>query len=764
MANQIEIFNVSFGDTIDSIHALKSELKQTRVLFEQAKPNTVEFQKYSTEVKRLDISIKTLNQSTKDNVNALGGVSKAAKFVEGSYGSLKQKIKEQSDALLELNVDSQEFNNTQADLIKLQNQRIEIEGKIPSLFQARIKGAIDESNSLKQLKIDLKAAQSAQLNGDGKAAERVAELREKLKELKETSNTLQGSGVERLQASTGLLTEGLEQFDFEKIKTGFKGLGAAMSAIPIILLVEAVKALVENFDEVVKFTKELTDSFGPAEEAVNNLTKATEADTIVNNKLIESYSNEITLLEAKGGQEDKITTLKKKKIAIEILEYQNSVKLNSAKAAEKLLNESLFQSTEKILAQFFGGTSLAAVAELKINKEKADSIKENKDAILEANKNIEASKTALQVLDIETNKRAKEEAKKTTDFLKEEQARIADAENARIDKEEANEVAAKKFVIDSEIKAADEQKKIDKELDDYFEKSRQKELSDQVNVAATKLMQAGTAGDNYLAAQIELLDAQKKQELESTEITESQKAEIIEKYRQQEIQLKERTLANDFTAAQNFNNSLGELADAAFQVKRSTLTAGTEEDKKAAKQQFDVNKGFSIASALISGAVAVVNASASIPYIPVGLAASIAAATATTAAVAKIAATKFQYFEGGFTKQGEPTQQAESMGSAQFHNDEYVVPSAIKNRPDAQAHISILETMRQGNKASLPNISGFFDGGFTNRSISSGVISNASFKDNLMQAILNIPNPVVKVTDINKVSRSNEKSINVSSL
>ena len=180
MANQVEIFNIDFGDTLNSIEKLKAELKETRKLFETAKPNTAEFVKYSTEVKRLDGTIKALNGATKDNQNALGGINQAAKFAAGSYGELKQKIEQQKKALLELNVESEDFVNTQEELIKLQNQRIEIEKKIPSLFQERIKGAIDESNALKQLKADLKAAQSAALNGDGAAAKKVAELKDKI--------------------------------------------------------------------------------------------------------------------------------------------------------------------------------------------------------------------------------------------------------------------------------------------------------------------------------------------------------------------------------------------------------------------------------------------------------------------------------------------------------------------------------------------------------------------------------------------------------
>ena len=311
MANQVEIFNIDFGDTLNSIEKLKAELKETRKLFETAKPNTAEFVKYSTEVKRLDGTIKALNGATKDNQNALGGINQAAKFAAGSYGELKQKIEQQKKALLELNVESEDFVNTQEELIKLQNQRIEIEKKIPSLFQERIKGAIDESNALKQLKADLKAAQSAALNGDGAAAKKVAELKDKIDDLKDSTQSLQGSGVERLNNSVRLLTEGFANFDADKTKTAFKGISAAMSAIPIVLIIEGIKLLIENFDVVIEFAKKLTGGFTEAEKSVNKLTKAIEAQSSANKILVAGYDNAIALLQAQGASEEQLTNAKK---------------------------------------------------------------------------------------------------------------------------------------------------------------------------------------------------------------------------------------------------------------------------------------------------------------------------------------------------------------------------------------------------------------------------------------------------------------------
>ena len=220
--------------------------------------------------------------------------------------------------------------------------------------------------------------------------------------------------------------------------------------------------------------------------------------------------------------------------------------------------------------------------------------------------------------------------------------------------------------------------------------------------------------------------------------------------------------SDNLAGAANVTNSLGQLSDGLFDLKRSNLQKGTEEDKEAAKKQFEVNKAFSLASTAISGAQAVISASASVPYLYVGLAASVAATLATAGAMAKIASTKFQYFDGGFTSKGNPKQAAQSMGNAQFHNDEYVVPSKVKNKSEAIPHITALEKMRTGYKTS--GISGFYDGGFTGRSASYSAASVAQTQNDLMNAVMSLPSPIVKVSEINKVTKSGEVSVNVSKL
>ena len=766
MAQQVEIFNIEFGDTIQSIERLKAELKETRKLFEAAKPNTAEFTKYSNEVKRLDSTIKTLNGATKDNINALGGINNAAKFASGSYGELKQKIEQQKKALLELNVESEDFAKTQESLIELQNKRIEIEKKIPSLFQERIKGAIDESNSLKQLRIDLKAAQAAALNGDGAAAKKVAELKDKIDDLKDSTKSLQGSGVERLNTSMALLTEGFANFDSEKLSTGFKGIGAAMSAIPIVLLIEGIKALIDNFDEIVAYAKKLTGGFNEAERQVTKLTKAIEQQTFANKALATQYENQIALLTAQGASEKELTEAKKKKLQVDLIEAENQLKLNSAKAAAILLNDNVTESYERMSANLLkklGRDKEAALYEKALNNDKKERAKEEIQAAQDAAIQVSKLKNDLLVLDAEYNKKQAENAKKLVEDKKKILEEEADAWWAKT-------VAEQEAEHELYLKLTAQQEQLEKSYIDslnyILEQERlynEQRLQNNVDAAKTKLLVEERTGGDILAAKLELLKAEEEQELAAVEDNEIKKAEIRERYRQQETQAKLASAQSDLQVAQGLTNSLAELSDAYYTVQRSNLEKGTQEDRDAAEDQFNTRKALSIVTTLINGAVAVVNAFATLPFYA-NVAAAAAVGITTTANVAKIASQKFEYYDGGYTGEGNPKDVSTNLGTKDYtyHKDEYVIPSKVLNTPQGSLMASQLEAMRKGITPS--GISGFYDGGFTNRSASRQVQNDANMQSTLMQFMSNIPAPVVKVTDINRVNKSSEVSVNVANL
>lgn len=94
-------------------------------------------------------------------------------------------------------------------------------------------------NSIAGIRKSIKALKSEALavgesgNGFKQLTTRANELQDKLDDLKDSAKSLQGTGIEKLNSSFGLLKDSFSNFDSDKLKTAFKGIGAAMNAIPI---------------------------------------------------------------------------------------------------------------------------------------------------------------------------------------------------------------------------------------------------------------------------------------------------------------------------------------------------------------------------------------------------------------------------------------------------------------------------------------------------------------------------------------------------
>jgi len=177
-------------------------------------------------------------------------------------------------------------------------------------------------NSLKGLKKAYKEAMSDLSNGTKGAAARVADLEGRLGDLKDQMNTVQGSGVEKLTNSMSLLKDGFINADPGKLGIAMKGLGTAMKAIPIFLIIEGIRYLVENFEKlansggilgkvftfigdvvgaVIQAFKDLTDWLGITNFAVEeNAEKTIEAAKAMQTATTDRYDSEIKLAKAAG--------------------------------------------------------------------------------------------------------------------------------------------------------------------------------------------------------------------------------------------------------------------------------------------------------------------------------------------------------------------------------------------------------------------------------------------------------------------------------
>lgn len=133
--------------------------------------------------------------------------------------------------------------------------------------------------NIKDLKSELKGAKEELLKFDAgtkafdDAQKKVSLLKDRLGDLGDSAK-IAGTPTERLGQSFGLMGEALRGADLDKAKLAFTGIGQAMSAIPIFLLVEGLNYVVQNFDKVIKLVEDFTGATAEAEKAIKAQTKA----------------------------------------------------------------------------------------------------------------------------------------------------------------------------------------------------------------------------------------------------------------------------------------------------------------------------------------------------------------------------------------------------------------------------------------------------------------------------------------------------------
>lgn len=505
----------------------------------------------------------------------------------------------------------------------------------------------DAAKSVGDIRKSLKELDSAALNiGDGGKAfdeltKKSAELKDKLEDLKDTTQSLKGSGIEKLNASFGLLKEGFTNFDTGKLKTGFSVLGTAMKAIPIFLLIEGIRYLIENFEklknsggiigkvftaigDVISFVidkiKEFTDWIGITNFAVEDKAEKTiEAAKKEETAVTERYDAEIKLAKAAGKETFELEILKQKAII-----DSAKIQFEAIKAVAVANGEVTQEQTEKVLAL---GKMI-------------------KDANLEIEvKQLEHKKSISDI-----NQKAFEENKSKTDKEKEDKLK--------------------------------EYRKAEEDYDKHLKELRDKQRADDAQGYADAVVMAQLmyeemdrnaiaiaelkVGQNQkdIQAKIDLLTVQKDIELQNARFTADEKLLIEQNYSdavtniktvqaEKEKQIDQAKMNATVGIANATTDSLSALSDLYFSVKQANTKKGSAEELKAAKQQFKINKALSITSAVISGIQGVVNALSAQSVVPepfgtvLKVASAVGVGIAAAANVAKIAATQFNPGGGG---------------------------------------------------------------------------------------------------------------------
>ena len=442
-----------------------------------------------------------------------------------------------------------------------------------------------DTSALKNLQKELKAAKAAALNGDGAAAKRVAELTDKMDDLKDATKSLQGSGVEKLKNSFGLLTDGFRNFDGDKIKTAFKGIGTAMKAVPILLIAEGVIQLIQNFDKL----KSSGGLLGKAFQAIGKI-----IDTLVT--ALQDFSDWIGLtnLEAEKLAE---TQIKNAKAVQDAVSERYDIEIRLAKAAGK--------SVEDIEKQKVLAVRNSLLEQIKLKAKAAAMDGEINEEELKALDDLRKALTENLVQEREIDLKAKDEAKKRN-------------EKAYQDKKALR----------------------DKDLADYRE--LEKQLSE-ARIAGAEIDKENREmiGNDLLSQKDKFDQAAADQEYETLLENEKRKKEAKDKADAEDKLRTERqyqTTANYFAAA-------GSLAETYFALQIANAEGNEEKQNELRKRAFNIDKALKASQATIDGfkAVNATIAQGGAFAIPLAISVGVLA----FANVAKILATKFNSTGGG---------------------------------------------------------------------------------------------------------------------
>lgn len=476
----------------------------------------------------------------------------------------------------------------------------------------KIDGIDREISSLKDLKQAKKDATDAFLRGDKDAAKALADLKDKTEDLTDATQTLKGSGVEKLTSSFSQLKDGFSSFDGDKISTAFKGIGAAMKAIPLLLIIEGIRYLVENFEE-------LSSGSGLLAKALRFV-----GDIITSVKdIIFEFTDAIgltnTALDKLGDSTVENANKAKEALAAQTAEYDRQIAI--AKASGKsavdleIAKQQAIIDTNKALVE----QTIAYVREGgQLNEEKKKLLTEQLEAIRNA-------KNQQEIIEVTAEKSKNEKL-------------LAEQKSYNLKKKAEDDIYKK-------------------EAEDWFQRELQFIRDEQAAKDAARFAEE--------QAQLDLEQRQKEQDEAMYEgMAQRNKKALDDKKAQDDAaraadeEAKKWDAEKTLQAAQTLNDSLKSLSDSYFYFKNKNLEKGSAAELEQAKKQFKINKALAITSTIISGIQGVVNTLSAPSVIPEPFGTILKAVSAASigiaaaANVAKISSTQFNPGGGGGSSSG----------------------------------------------------------------------------------------------------------------
>jgi len=506
------------------------------------------------------------------------------------------------------------------------------------------------------------------------------------------SSQLMSMDFEGASESAKLFAGNLGKIDGKTISSGLKGLGSTVASVggaflklgaqllinPIFLLVAVIGAIVaglymlaDRLGFVTKFVDFLTQAFKPlidmikwfldlmgltsfaADEALAKTTAALEEEKEKRQEVIGLMDQKIALLDAEGKSTLALRIERNKYMQEEI---NNNLKLLEIMDNNFLNQTKLYKDTVK--------ENKAKAHEIKVEE-----VKLNQEVINEGQKAAEAQKQFLadrlaatrliqdltlgvmqdgveKELQANTYKyeRLREDLLKNEKLNKDERAKI-DALYIQEAEQTAN--AINKKYVDAEAKKQAELNKVIKdaqllraqEEEDFFA------LYDQ-NTTSAQQLEENAVREKYF----NLIEQAKQYGLDTQELEKRQQEEIAkiqDEARAKEDQKRKAELDAKIAIAEQYTQSVNNLAETAFTLSNRFGKQDEESKEKRAKRQFQVAKALQLSMAIMDGFKAVTTSLSMSPVAigpvpnPVGIASLAFAVTTSLANIAKIASTQY---------------------------------------------------------------------------------------------------------------------------
>lgn len=626
----------------------------------------------------------------------INGVEKSISSIKDLKGAIKdlQDVAENSD------IGSEQYKQAIEDLEKLNDQLKEVtqtERQAAKAAEDLAKSHEEAAKETGDLRKQFEKLEDELFMLAGQGKENTEEFRKLSieaatlnKRIDAVNQTLGGSSTERAEMGYAKLQESFKKLDFKGIAQGFSILKTAIAATGVMLLVQGVTYLYENFDKLsqgsgglakaLRFVGDIiTDILNVGEKMLNWITDTigltTELERTqesMGKKAIDSFTKSkealgeqtaemdrnIKVAKAMGKNTVEMEIEKQKAIIATNLQYLLQLQQMSKTRAITEEEVKLIKESSKAIKD---AKSEISVIEANANKESKDKIKEVLDANLAMIKQIEDAKIAAikndeerafakEVLDNERRIKDIEHSKASAKIKYE--ALQQNAINYEVNLAKINEdFNAKRKVI--EEKAIADKKEADEKAKELAEKELDKKNRDLTALAELNVLIKG----NELNDLINQLTVKRDIELQNEDLTANEKKLIKEKYTQDvhklEVDAEKKKQDEVVKIIDDSLKSAQNLSDIFFLYKKNKAQKGSAEELELAKKQFNVNKGLQLGLAIMDGYKAVTSSLSQSPVAigpvpnPAGIASLAFAVTTSLANIAKIAASKFESGGGG---------------------------------------------------------------------------------------------------------------------